>query len=163
VVARKIVNVAVAAYVTTQAPLNLFEYLSKMGQSMLYCETDSVIYFQKEYELPKLKAWNIWVTYGYVGGVWHLLLHEKICIEWPQKLYLLSLSPLDRKTYNKVQIDGYNLELCEFKSCKIHCFEKFNSEDDTPLHGHNPRKIGRNHGGLVVFEPETKEYKVVFK
>ena len=35
--------------------------------------------------------------------------------------------------------------------------------EDTPLHVHNPRKIKRKHGGVVVSEPETKEYKVVFK
>ena len=36
-------------------------------------------------------------------------------------------------------------------------------EDDTPLHVHNPRKTKRKHGGVVVSEPEKKEYKVVFK
>jgi len=32
-----------------------------------------------------------------------------------------------------------------------------------PVHVHNPRKIKRKHGGVVVSEPETKQYKVVFK
>jgi hypothetical protein len=36
-------------------------------------------------------------------------------------------------------------------------------EEDTPLHVHNPKKIKRKRGGVVVSEPETKEYKVVFK
>jgi hypothetical protein len=36
-------------------------------------------------------------------------------------------------------------------------------EGDTPLHVRNPRKIKWKHGGVVVSEPETKEYKVVFK
>jgi len=36
-------------------------------------------------------------------------------------------------------------------------------EDNSPLHVHNPRKIKRKHGGVVVSEPERKEYKVVFK
>jgi hypothetical protein len=36
-------------------------------------------------------------------------------------------------------------------------------EDDSPVHVHNPKKIKRKHGGVVVSEPETKEYKVVFK
>jgi len=35
----KNVNVAVA-YVTTQGWLKLYEYLSKMGMSLLYCDTD---------------------------------------------------------------------------------------------------------------------------
>jgi hypothetical protein len=36
-------------------------------------------------------------------------------------------------------------------------------EDSTPLHVHNPKKINRKHGGVVVSELESKEYKVVFK
>jgi hypothetical protein len=35
-------------------------------------------------------------------------------------------------------------------------------EDRTPLHVHNPKKIKRKLGGVVVSEPESKDYKVVF-
>jgi len=47
-------NVAVAAYVTTKARLKLYGCLSKLGKSVLYSNTDSVIYVQKVDELPKL-------------------------------------------------------------------------------------------------------------
>jgi hypothetical protein len=30
-------------------------------------------------------------------------------------------------------------------------------EDNSPLHVHNPRKMKRKHGGVVVSEPERKE------
>ena len=36
-------------------------------------------------------------------------------------------------------------------------------ENTAPVHVHNPKKINRKQGGVVVSEPETKEYKVVFK
>ena len=36
-------------------------------------------------------------------------------------------------------------------------------ENTAPVHVHNPKKIKREQGGVVVSEPETKEYKVVFK
>jgi len=39
VTTRKNFNVAVAAYVTTQARLKLYGYLSKLGKSVLYCDT----------------------------------------------------------------------------------------------------------------------------
>ena len=39
-------NVAIAAYVTTKARLKLYEYLSKLGKPVLFCDTDSVIYIQ---------------------------------------------------------------------------------------------------------------------
>ena len=49
------VNVAVAAYVTTQARLKLYEYLNKLGKSVLYCDTDSFIYIQNVDEPPKFE------------------------------------------------------------------------------------------------------------
>jgi len=36
-------------------------------------------------------------------------------------------------------------------------------KDTTPMHVHNPKKIKRTHSGVVVSEPETKDYKIVFK
>jgi len=42
----KNVNVVVAAYVTTQDRLQLYEDLSELGESVLYCDTDSVIVIQ---------------------------------------------------------------------------------------------------------------------
>jgi len=36
-------------------------------------------------------------------------------------------------------------------------------EDAPPVQVHNSKKIKRKHGGIVVSEPETKEYKVVLR
>ena len=36
-------------------------------------------------------------------------------------------------------------------------------EDDTPLHVQNTRKIKRKHVDVFVWQPETKDYKVVLK
>ena len=55
VAAGKNVNVAIAAYVTTQARLKLYEYLSVLGESVLYCDTDSVIFVQKNNDAPRIK------------------------------------------------------------------------------------------------------------
>jgi len=49
----KYINMAVAAYVTTQARLKLYEYLSKLGESVLYCDIDSVVFVQKDNDPPK--------------------------------------------------------------------------------------------------------------
>ena len=45
---------AVAAYVTTQVRLTLHEYLRELWESVLYCDTDSVIYIQNVDEAPKM-------------------------------------------------------------------------------------------------------------
>jgi len=49
--------VAVAAYVSTQAWIKLYEYLSKLGQSVLYYDTESVIFIQKDNEPQKWKSY----------------------------------------------------------------------------------------------------------
>ena len=51
-----------------------------------------------------------------------------------------------------------NSKVVNFTSLKIMILE-----DAPPIHVHNPKKIKRKQGGIVVSEPETKEYKVVFK
>jgi hypothetical protein len=56
VAAGKNVNVAVAAYITTQARMKLYEYLRELGESALYRDTDSVIYIQKVDEAPKVET-----------------------------------------------------------------------------------------------------------
>ena len=36
-------------------------------------------------------------------------------------------------------------------------------ENAAPVHVHNPKNVKRKQGGVVVSEPETKQYNVVFK
>jgi hypothetical protein len=62
VAAGKNFNVAVAAYVTTQARLKLYEYLRELGESALYCDPDSVIYIQQVEKPQKWKQGIIWAT-----------------------------------------------------------------------------------------------------
>jgi hypothetical protein len=50
------VNVSVAAYVTTQPRLKLYQYLRELGESVLYCDTDSVIYIHKVGEVQEVKT-----------------------------------------------------------------------------------------------------------
>ena len=59
----KNINVAVAAYVTIEARFKLYEYKSKLRKSVLYCDTDSVVYIQNEDEHSKV------VTGDYVGDL----------------------------------------------------------------------------------------------
>ena len=50
------VNVAVAAYVTIQARLKLYEYLCELGECVLYCDSDSVIFIQNVDVPRKVRA-----------------------------------------------------------------------------------------------------------
>jgi hypothetical protein len=52
----KNVNAAVAAYITTQARIKLYEYLRKLEEPVFYCDTDSVIYIQNVDDAPKVQT-----------------------------------------------------------------------------------------------------------
>ena len=102
VAARKNVNVAFAAYVKTQARLKLYNYLSKLGQYVLYCNTDSVIFVQKDNGSPIVK------TGDYLGDFIDEL--EEYCsgsfvqqfVSGGPKKCVFGVLPLDRKTCKKV-------------------------------------------------------------
>jgi hypothetical protein len=50
------VNFAVAVEMTTQARLKLYEYLRTLGESVLYCDTNSVICIHKVDETQNVKT-----------------------------------------------------------------------------------------------------------
>jgi hypothetical protein len=158
VAARKKVNVAVAAYVTTRAQLKLYEYLTELGESVLYC--DRLGNLHPKWMNPKSENRGLsGRPHGRVGGVWPWLLHRRVCVGWPQKLCILFILPLNRKTYNETEVKFITLNYEHSKVLNVTALSSMILEDDTPLHVHNPKKIKRKYSGAVVSVPETKEYK----
>ena len=56
VTAEKNVNVAFAVSLTTQSRLKLYEYLSKLGKSVFYFDTGTVIFIQKDNDPKRQKS-----------------------------------------------------------------------------------------------------------
>jgi len=56
IAAGKNVNVVIAAYVKTQTRLKLYESLSELGECVLYCDRDSVIFIQNVDEPQKVRT-----------------------------------------------------------------------------------------------------------
>jgi hypothetical protein len=163
IAAGKNVNVAVAAYVTTQARLKLYEYLRELGESILYCYTDSVI-FAQNIQPQRVK------TGDYLGDLTDELeefgsdSYIQEFVSGGPKNYEFSLfCPSTRKHTIKCKVKGITLYYENSKVVNFTALRHMILEDDTPLHVHNPKKIKRKHGGVVVSEAETKAYKVVFK
>ena len=160
--AGKNVNVAVAAYVTTQANLKLYEYLRELGESVLYCDTDSVIYIQNVDEPPKVH------TGDYLSDLTDELEEfdsgssiEEFVSGGP-KLFMV-FCPATGKRTSKCKVKGITLNYNNSEVVNFTSLRNMILEDDTTLHVHNPKNIKRKHCGVVVSEPETKEYKFVFK
>jgi len=95
--------VAVVAYVTTQARLKLYDYLSELGEPVLFCDTDSVIFIQNVDEDPKVR------TSDYPGHLTNELEEFAVLsfieefVSGVQKLCVFCFLLLDRKTYDHVR------------------------------------------------------------
>jgi hypothetical protein len=160
----KSVNVAIAAYVTTQARLKLYEYLEVLERSALYTDTDSVIYVQKPGEPSKVQ------TGDYLGDLTNEL------EEYGKDSYITEFVSGGPKNYafsvfcpssgihtTKCKAKGITLNYNNSKVVNFASLKKMVVEDPTPVHVSNPKKIKRKHGGQVFSAPETKEYKIVYK
>jgi len=86
----KNVNLSVAVYVTTQARTKLYEYLSKLRESVLYRDTDSVIFIQKHNATQTSKQRIIWATSQMSWGSTALPLSRRVCVGW-SKNYAFSV------------------------------------------------------------------------
>ena len=123
-------NVAVAAYITTHARLKLYEYLSELGSLSCTVILTRWSFFRK-IMTPKSENRGLsgrphkWV------GVRPWFFYSRVCVRWPKNCVFCFL-PLDRKTCNKMKIEGYNIELWKFKGCKLHCFEEYGSGKRRP-------------------------------
>ena len=160
----KNVNVAVAAYVTSQARLKLYQYLSELGESVLYCDTDSVIYIHNVGEPTKVK------TGDYLGDLTNELEEfgagsyiEEFVSGGPKNYAFSVFCPSNGERTTKCKVKGITLNYENSKVVNFTSLRNMILENADPVHVHNPKKIKRKHGGMVVSEPESKEYKVVFK
>jgi hypothetical protein len=160
----KNVNIAVAAYVTTQARLKLYEYLNQLGECVFYCDTDSVIYIHKVGQAQNVK------TGDYLGDLTDGL--EEYCpgsyieefVSGGLKNYAFSVfCPSTGNRTTKCKVKGITLNYEDSNVVNFTTLRKMILEDDTPVHILSPHKIKRKHGGVVVSETETNGYKVIFK
>ena len=135
-----------------------------MGESVLYCDTNSVIFIQKVDEPPKVK------TGEYLGHLTDDLEEfgsgsfiEEFVSGGPKNYAFSVFCPSTGKHTTKCKIKGINLNYENSKVVNFTTLRDMILKDTIPVHVSNPKKIKRKHGGVVVSEPETKEYKVVFK
>ena len=155
---------AVAAYVTTQARLKLYEYLSKLGQSVLYCDTDSVIFVHKNNDPPKVKAGD------YLGDLTDELEEygshsfiEEFVSGGPTNYAFSVFCPSAGKHATKCKVKGIILYYDNSKVVNFTVLRNMILEDAPPVHVNYPKKIKQKQVGVVVSERQTKEYKVLIQ
>ena len=124
----------------------------------------TVIYVQKEGEPPK-------VTIGdYLGDLTDELEEsdsgcsiDEFFSGGPEKYAFSVICPSTCKRITKCKVNGITLNYENTKVVNFTSLRIMILENAPPVHVHNPKKIKRKHGGIVVSEQKTKEYNVVFK
>ena len=70
--------------------------------------------------------------------------------------------PSTGKRTTKCNVKGINLNYENSKVLNFTTLSDMILKDTAPVHVHNPKKIKKKHSG-VLYEPETKRYKIAFK
>ena len=137
--------------------LKLYEYLRELCESVFYCDTDSVIYIQNVNEPKRVKTGEYLdeladelEEYGAGSYV------EELVSSGPKISAFSVFCPATGKRATKCKVKGITLNYENSKVVNFTSLRRMILEDNTPVHVHNPKKIKRKHGGVVVSEPEKR-------
>jgi hypothetical protein len=151
-------NVVVAAFVTAYARLELYGQLEKLGDRVLYFDTDSCIYIYdpKQYNIPidnsRLGKWTDEVPHGKI---------VKFVALGPKNYGYEYIVDGERLTTCKVK--GITLDYDTSKKVNFHSMvECVNSRDTFALKVDYPSRIKRHRDRKVTSEGQSKTFRSVY-
>ena len=159
-------NVVIAAYTTAQARLKLYSYLQPLGNRVLYCDTDSVVFITSpgqwkpslgDYlgdltdEVPDKKAPDNTITHFVTGG---------------PKNYAYNLTKPNKHGQTSIcKVRGITLNFKNALDINFNTLHKMiTSKDEVkPVKVVDEHKITRNTDKFnIITKTETKDYRIVF-
>ncbi|CAH0556585.1 unnamed protein product [Brassicogethes aeneus] len=154
------VNVAIAAYTTAMARLELYSYLEKLGKRVLYFDTDSVIFTYKKGEWkPEVGDYLGMLTdevaeYGPGSKITEFVSGGPK--NYAYKVYIASTK--EYKTICKVK--GITLNALNSESVNFEQLKAMVCDNAEPIYVHNNRKICITADYDVISRPESKIYRI---
>lgn len=155
-------NVAIAAYTTTGARLELYKYLNLLGERILYYDTDSIIFTQDENEINP-------ITEDYLGAMTNELecygansYITEFVSGGPKNYAFKVLSPNTNETHYVCKVKGISLN---YENSKLINFDKIkeiifnNSDSDIQV---KENKILRTKDNSVFSTKRKKNYNVCY-
>ena len=164
-------NVAIAAYTTAQARLKLYSFLERLGERVLYYDTDSIIYLSREgsaeYEPP---------LGDYLGD-----LTDELAKDYGAGSYITEFASGGPKNYGYTVFSSRNNT--EVSTCKVRGItlnfrntrivnygtlremvkaHGLDGDSDTKKVVHDPHRIARVKFGQVITRQERKDYRLVY-
>ncbi|XP_071037810.1 uncharacterized protein [Parasteatoda tepidariorum] len=147
-------NIFLAAFTTSWARMKLYEEMDKLGENVLYHDTDSIIYAQDGSNDPPLG--------NFLGEFTDELNGEVITtfVSGGPKNYAYQTS--SGKTCCKVR--GFTLNFRNSQKLNFHSIKKMViGMSDEAILLHNPAKICREKKKRkVINKPETRMYRIVY-
>jgi len=160
-------NVVLAAFTTAQARLSLYEYIEKLGERVLYFDTDSVIFLshtdRQEYNVP---------IGSYLGDMTDELEYgpgsyiTEFVSGGPKNYGYLIKSGTDGKEHCVVKVKGFTLNYAtashvNFRSLRqmVKTFVQVTGEKSIKVVQH---QIGRQADHSIVTKTTAKNYSVVY-
>ena len=155
-------NVVVAAYTTAQARLKLYTYLDFLQDRVLYYDTDSVIYIDRE-GAPKVKTGNFLgdmtdelSCYGEGSYI------EEFC-SGGSKNYAYRVFESKTGTHSTVcKVRGITLNLRNKRVVNFESLKSMVCDNQEQNVITNPRRIARTNKGQLITRTEEKIHRVVF-
>lgn len=154
-------NVIIAAYTTAQARLKLYTYLQPLGERLLYCDTDSIVFTVRpgEWEPP---------LGDYLGDLTDETPNNSIThfVTGGPKNYAFKLARPDKKGQTSIcKVRGITLNFKNSLDINFDTVQNMvtNRADVKPITVIDTNKITRNVDKCcIITKTETKDYRIVF-
>ncbi|CAH0559292.1 unnamed protein product [Brassicogethes aeneus] len=154
------VNVAIAAYTTAMARLELYSYLEKLDRRVLYFDTDSIIFTHKEGEwMPDVGDYLGMLTdevaeYGPGSKITEF-------VSGGPKNYAYRVYIADKKEYKSIcKVKGITLNSKNSESVNFETLKAMVCDNADPTYVHNTRKICITADYDVISRSESKIYRI---
>ncbi|CAH0553368.1 unnamed protein product [Brassicogethes aeneus] len=154
------VNVAVAAYTTAMARLELYSYLEKLDRRVLYFDTDSIIFTHKEGDwLPPVGDYLGMLTdeiteYGPGSKITEF-------VSGGPKNYAYRVYIANKKEYKSIcKVKGITLNSKNSANVNFETLKAMVCDNAEPTYVHNNRKICIKPNYDVISRPEPKIYRI---
>ena len=160
------VNVTIAAYTTAHARLELYNYLDQLDERVLYFDTDSVIYVQREHDvnLPVGdflgNLTNELEVYGKEAYI------RTFCSGGPKNYAFEVVDPATGKVSRVCKVRGITLNWQNSKTVNFETLRDMvlqtATEDVTPCRIVTQNKILRTKEHKIITKEQQKVYRIVY-
>jgi hypothetical protein len=153
----------IGAYVTAGAKIHCNSYLAKLKQMALYCDTDSVIYIQPDYQPPLIETGNcLGAMTSELNQGFHI---DEFVSGGPKNYAYRTINPATGEHDTICKVSGITLNYSASRLVNFYVMQDMilGGTDSDRVTVHTEHKIKRKRAGGrmdIITEPEDKMYRI---